>query len=119
MDLQIGVVASASPDSSVSSSRLAASARNSRSVRSASAAMAASPSASAISISSAFSSRRALQPLDRRDPAVEVLALAHHGLGGLGVRPQIRVLGAGVELLQLPQRVVPVKDASSAVPRTA
>jgi hypothetical protein len=37
---------------------------------------------------------RALQPLDRRNPAVEVLALAHHASGRLGVVPQVRILGA-------------------------
>ena len=43
------------------------------------------------------------------DIAVEPSALAHHGFGLLGIVPQGRILDAGVELVQPPQRALPVE----------
>ena len=46
-------------------------------------------------------------------------ALLHHPLGALLVVPEIGVFGLGVQLVQAPAGRIEVKDASSAVPRTA
>ena len=53
------------------------------------------------------------------DRLVEARALAHDLLGGLGIVPEVGVLGAGVQRLQALERGVQVKDASSAGPATA
>ena len=62
---------------------------------------------------------RPLEPQHHGDLLVEVLAAAHHVLGARRIVPQCWILRLGIELRQLPQRVVPVKDASSAVRGTA
>ena len=53
----------------------------------------------------------------RRDRGVEVLALAHDALRVLRVVPEIRILDAGVQLLQPAFGDIPVKDASGSAPR--
>ena len=57
-----------------------------------------------------------LHPLDR---ASDLVALAHQRLRRGGVIPQIGVLGAVVQLREALDGDIPVKDASSAAPRTA
>ena len=56
---------------------------------------------------------------ERPQPVLERGALAHQLLGGLGVVPEGGVLGFRIEFGQTPRRCVDVKDASSAVRRTA
>jgi hypothetical protein len=48
-----------------------------------------------------------------RERGVKVLALAKELLGALGVAPELRVLGDGVQVLETGLRLVPVKDASA------
>jgi hypothetical protein len=43
-----------------------------------------------------------------------MLALAHHLLGALGRRPEVRILGGGVQFGEAGLGTIPVKDASSA-----
>jgi hypothetical protein len=57
-----------------------------------------------------------LQPAHALDLVGEAAALAHDAAGGLGVGPERRVLGAGVQLVELTDGGIPVKDASSAEP---
>ena len=59
---------------------------------------------------------RLLQPAHAVHLVGEAPALAHHAAGGLGVGPERRVLGAGVQLIEVPDGGIPVKDASSAGP---
>jgi hypothetical protein len=49
------------------------------------------------------------------DRLVEPAAFAHHVLRGLGVAPQARILDPVVELVQAPQRAVPVQEAAEQV----
>jgi hypothetical protein len=49
------------------------------------------------------------------DRAIELVALAQQGLRRRRLVPEIRILGLGVQLVETARRVVPVKDASSAV----
>ena len=56
---------------------------------------------------------------ERAEPVFQHRALAHHLLGGIGIGPKIGVFGFRVELGQTPRRRIDVKDASSAVRRTA
>jgi hypothetical protein len=51
------------------------------------------------------------------DRAIEPVALAQQRLRLLRPLPELGVLGLGVQLVEPPRRVVPVKDASSAGPR--
>ena len=51
---------------------------------------------------------------DGADIVVELLALAHHLLRAVGIVPELRVFGGGVQLLEADRGTVPVKDASSA-----
>src|SRR6185436_10601964 len=53
------------------------------------------------------------------DGAFEAGALAHQALRRVGVVPEFRVLGLGVQLGEAPGCGVPVKDASSAAPTTS
>jgi hypothetical protein len=46
-------------------------------------------------------------------------ALAHQRLGALGIVPELGILGRGVQLGEAIDRLVPVKDASSAGPDPA
>jgi hypothetical protein len=57
----------------------------------------------------------ALQLADGLDGFIELLALAHDRLRGLGIVPEVGVLGAGVQLREAFVDCIPVKDASSAV----
>ena len=50
--------------------------------------------------------------------ALEARALAQQGLRRCGLLPEVRVLDQGIELGEAPDRLVPVKDASSAAPTT-
>jgi hypothetical protein len=61
----------------------------------------------------------ALDPPDGGELILEVGAFLHQALGALIVVPQIGIFGEGVQLLEPPACLVEVKDASSAVPRTA
>ena len=53
------------------------------------------------------------------DRLIEPGALLHDRLGGLLIIPQLGVFGARVQLFQILDRLVEVKDASSAEPWTA
>ena len=53
------------------------------------------------------------------DLARQAIALAHHLLRGVAVVPELRILGAGVQLCEASGRDIPVKDASSAARPTA
>jgi hypothetical protein len=53
---------------------------------------------------------------DALDLVGQAVPLAHHLAGGLGIRPQGRVLRPGVQLIEFPDGGIPVKDASSAGP---
>jgi hypothetical protein len=44
------------------------------------------------------------------DRLVEATTLPHHLLRGLGIVPQVRVLDPGVELVEAPERSVPVEE---------
>ena len=55
----------------------------------------------------------------RPEPILQHRPLAHQLLRGLGIVPEIGVLGFGVEFGETSRRSLDVKDASSAVPRTA
>jgi len=59
------------------------------------------------------------EPPDRGDLSLKLVALAHYGLRGVGVVPEVGVLGAGVQLGETGLGGIPVKDASSAVRPTA
>jgi hypothetical protein len=61
----------------------------------------------------------ALDAQDRPDPLVEVVALAQGLLGARGVVPELGRFGESVKFGEAFLGVIPVKDASSAVPRTA
>ena len=61
----------------------------------------------------------ALELLLRAEPLLELAALAHDLLRGLGVVPEIGVFDARVQLAETTGRRIDVKDASSAVPWTA
>ena len=61
----------------------------------------------------------ALDPPDGAELILEVGALLHQALSALIVVPEIGIFGEGVQLLEPPACLVEVKDASSAVPRTA
>jgi hypothetical protein len=56
---------------------------------------------------------------ERAEAVFQHGAFAHQLLRGLRIAPQRRVFGFGVEFGQSARRSVDVKDASSAVPRTA
>jgi hypothetical protein len=60
-----------------------------------------------------------IEPCERAEPILEVGALAHHLLGGVGIVPEVGVFDLGVQLGQAARRGVDVKDASSAIPWTA
>ncbi len=55
----------------------------------------------------------ALQCLNARDHVGKPATFAHHAFGGGGVIPELRVLGAGVQLRQPENGGIPVKDASA------
>ena len=61
----------------------------------------------------------ALQPAHGGDRGLQMRALAHQLLRGGGVIPEIGVFGLGVQLVEPPERAIPVKDASSAAPTTS
>ena len=61
----------------------------------------------------------ALDVVDVLDPALKAVALAHQGLGLVGIIPQFGIFRLGVQFLELEDGIVVVKDASSAVPMTA
>ena len=63
--------------------------------------------------------QRVIQARQRAQPVLEIGALAHQLLGRLGIVPEFRVLDLGVQLGQTARGSIDVKDASSAVPRTA
>ena len=56
----------------------------------------------------------ALDALIAVDRVFEPGALAHHRLRGVGVVPELGVLGLRVQLVEPAVRGIPVKDASSA-----
>ena len=56
---------------------------------------------------------------ERAQPVLEHRALAHQLLRGFGIVPEVGVFGFGVEFGEPARRGLDVKDASSAVPRTA
>jgi hypothetical protein len=56
---------------------------------------------------------------DRPQPILQHRALAHHLLRGVRMVPEIWVFGFGVQFGEAARRGFDVKDASSAVPRTA
>jgi hypothetical protein len=60
-----------------------------------------------------------LEAFDGGNAGFKVLPLAHHGLRLLRIVPQVRILGARVQLVQVSECLIPVKDASSAVLWTA
>ncbi len=60
-----------------------------------------------------------LEGPDDVDGAVELRALAQQALRLLGIGPEIGIVRERVQLVEPPDRLVPVKDASSAVPGTA
>jgi len=60
-----------------------------------------------------------LQRLDDVDRLVELRALALQALGLLRIAPEIGIVCERVQLVETPDRLVPVKDASSAAPGTA
>ena len=60
----------------------------------------------------------ALDPAVTADGVVELIALAQRRLRGLGLVPELRILGLGVQLREPASGVIPVKDASSAGPGT-
>ena len=53
------------------------------------------------------------QPAAGADRIIEALALPHHRLSQARIVPQFGILGLVVQLIQSPQSLVPVKDASS------
>ena len=59
---------------------------------------------------------RLLQPAHALHLVGEAAAFAHDAAGRVGVGPERRVLGAGVQLVELTDGGIPVKDASSAEP---
>ena len=56
---------------------------------------------------------------ERAEPVLQHRALAHQLLRGVGIVPEVRVFGLGVQFGETPRRGIDVKDASSAVPWTA
>jgi hypothetical protein len=60
-----------------------------------------------------------LEAQDSGYSGVQILALAHHFLGFLRIVPQIGVFGFGVQLGELADGRIPVKDASLAIQWTA
>ena len=56
---------------------------------------------------------------ERAEPLLEIGALAHQLLRGVGIVPELRILDLGVQLGETSRRSIDVKDASSAVPWTA
>jgi hypothetical protein len=68
-------------------------------------------------------SRRVIQFLLKRpddvDRLVELCALALQALRLLWIAPEIGIVRERVQLVETPDRLVPVKDASSAAPGTA
>ena len=81
--------------------------------------VAASPSASPSSISVEASSSSCSKRLIGGDRLLELGALAHDLLRGLGIVPEVGILGLGVQFGEAALGGIPVKDASSAVRRTA
>jgi hypothetical protein len=67
--------------------------------------------------------RRVIQFLLKRpddvDRLVELRALALQPLGLLRIAPEIGIVRERIQLVETPDRLVPVKDASSAAPKTA
>ena len=61
----------------------------------------------------AFNLRQRVQPVFQHP------ALTHYLLGDFGINPEIRIFGFRVEFAKTSCRGVDVKDASSAIPRTA
>ena len=61
----------------------------------------------------------ALNFRQRAQPVFQHRALAHHLFGEFGIGPEIGIFGFRVQFGQTPRRCIDVKDASSAVPRTA
>jgi hypothetical protein len=59
------------------------------------------------------------QTSDRADTAFKVLAFAHDTLGFFRIVPKIRILSLGIQQVEITQRLIPVKDASSAAQWTA
>src|SRR5690606_10488770 len=57
---------------------------------------------------------RLAEPLHRTDPVIEALALAHQLLGLLRIVPERRIFRPHVQVIKSLQRLIPVKDASSA-----
>ena len=62
---------------------------------------------------------RLLKVADHGDALVEVLTLTHELLRLLGIVPDRRVFGLGVQFSEAAERTIPVKDASSAARWTA
>ena len=56
---------------------------------------------------------------ERAQPILQHRPLAHHLLRGVGLGPELGVFGFGVQFGEAARRGIDVKDASSAVPRTA
>jgi hypothetical protein len=55
-----------------------------------------------------------VEALDGLDAVFQALALAHQLLRFLRIVPEVGVLGAHVQVIKSLQRLIPVKDASSA-----
>jgi hypothetical protein len=51
---------------------------------------------------------------DSFDPVGQFLALTHHGLGGLRIVPEVRLLGESRQFIEAFCSCIPVKDASVA-----
>ena len=56
---------------------------------------------------------------ERSQPILQHRPLAHHLLRGVRLGPELRIFGFGVQFGEAARRGIDVKDASSAVPRTA
>jgi len=61
----------------------------------------------------------ALEASDGAQAILELVALAHELLRNVRIVPEIGVFGFGVQFREAARRCIDVKDASSAVPRTA
>ncbi|MCC2101480.1 MAG: hypothetical protein KDJ12_10940, partial [Hyphomicrobiales bacterium] len=61
----------------------------------------------------------AFETLDGAHTILVLVALAHHPLRDVGIVPEIRMFGFCVQFREAARRCFDVKDASSAVPRTA
>ena len=107
-------LASASPDSSVSTWRAFASPCSERIAASASATIAGVALFLAELDQPDIVVERLRQAFDRRDAVLEPLAFAHQLLRFRRVVPEVGVLGAHVQVVKPLYGLIPVKDASSA-----